>query len=363
MVSMRILAIETTCDETAVSIGEALLLQDFNSDWSNYWPNFKILSHKVISQEDLHRVFGGVVPEVASRKHQETLIPLLDVAFREAGLKPEDIDLIAVSSFPGLIGAVLIGVSVAKAIALATGKPLVGVNHLWGHIYAAFLNEPPKFPFLGLVISGGHTNLYLFYDHFKVSLLGRTLDDALGEAYDKVARLLGMGYPGGPLIDRLAKGLSRDPQVELPVAMKGNDLNFSYSGLKTAVARLVRKLGNDLENFRADIAKAFQIAAIEQVISKLATAVKLTGVRRIIVGGGVSANSYLRERLAQISQELNLEVKLPPLKFCLDNASMLIPLAWVQYKLLGSSDLFLEGYPDEEEGLRAMGLSWYSELE
>ena len=351
---MRILCIETTCDETAVSIVE------FQEESSSNWGEFRVLSEKVKSQVELHRVFGGVVPEIASRKHQETLLPLLSLAFQESGISPSEIDLIGVSAFPGLIGAVLIGVSAAKSFALASGKPFVGVNHLWGHIYAAFLQREPQFPLMGLVISGGHTNLYLFEGHLKVKLLGRTLDDALGEAFDKVARLLGLGYPGGPLIDKLAKEVPRTEETSLkfPIAMRGgDDLNFSYSGLKTAVNRLIKKLSpEELERRKPEIAKAFQEAAIEQVIRKLKLAIKLTGVKRVVVGGGVSANSLLREKLKELSERRGVEVHLPPLRHCVDNATMLAPLCYVQYKLLGPSSDYLEGYPSEEEGLKAIGL-------
>ncbi len=346
---MLILAIETTCDETAVALAEVE-----ESDKVSGVPKFKLLANEIVSQAELHRVFGGIVPEVASRKHQETMLPLLITALSKLGRELEP-DLIAVSLYPGLIGAILIGVATAKALAVAWSKPFVGVNHLWAHLYACFLEHQPRFPFIGLVLSGGHTNMYLFEDHFKVRLLGRTLDDAIGEAFDKAARLLRLDYPGGPLIDKLAR--EGEPKYRLPLAMSGADeLDFSYSGLKTALSRLVARLRAEgrLSGELPNLASSFQVAAIEQVINKIKLAVKLTGVRTLILGGGVVANTYLRERLSELQAKLQLELLIPPKELCIDNAAMLIPLAYYQYKLFGPTPLKSEAYPSEEAGLRAI---------
>ena len=346
---MLMLLIETTCDETAVALAEVM------EHVGDSWPEFRTLSSKVVSQVELHRVFGGIVPEVASRRHQETLLPLLDLAFEEAGVKERTPELVGVSLFPGLIGAVLVGVAAAKSLSVAWDVPFIGTDHLLGHIYSVFLSSPPSFPFIGLVISGGHTNMYLFEDHFRFSILGRTLDDAVGEAFDKAARLMGLGYPGGPIIDRLAS--RGEPIYELPVAMKGKEeLNFSYSGLKTALIRLLNKLGFQGKHDPriGDVAASFQVAALEQVIDKIRTAVKLTGVRRVVVGGGVAANSYLRRRLKELEANMGLEVRVSPKALCGDNALMLAPVVYAQYKTVGPTPIFIDAFPSEEMGLRAI---------
>ena len=343
-----ILGIETSCDETAAAVVE-------DGRW--------VRSNVVASQHDLHGKYGGVVPEIASRAHLERLTPVIAEALDRAGAGFADVDAVAVGNRPGLIGSLLVGVSAAKAIAWAAGKPLVGVDHIQAHLHAASLIEPdapddrqsaiadPCYPALGLVVSGGHTSLYEIDAPTDMTLLGRTIDDAVGEAYDKAAVILGIDYPGGPNLDRLA-GRGDPSACDLPRSMLGPEsLDFSFSGLKTALLYTVRgqpvgrgqratfeRSADDLTpQRRADLAAAFQGAAVDCLILKLERAIgQLTdrgaAPRRVVIGGGVSANSLLRRRAAEMGERRGLPVHIPPPAYCLDNAAMIAGLAFERFQ-------------------------------
>ena len=305
----RILAIETSCDDTCAAVLEGP----------------RVLSNVISSQAELHARFGGIVPEVASRRHLELINPVVDTALDDAGCTLEGIDAIAVTVKPGLIGALLVGVNSAKALAAATGKPLIPVNHLQGHIAAAFLEpDPLEPPFIALIASGGHTLLAEVRDHGSYRIAGQTLDDAAGEALDKAARLLGLGYPGGPAIQREAE--TGDPQaVPLPIAMShGGGLDFSFSGLKTALVYAVEELDPDqVRERRADLAASFQSAVVGQLIAKLKRALDGGEWGAVALGGGVAANALLRERAAQLCDERGVRLKLVASELCTDNAAMI----------------------------------------
>jgi len=306
---INILALETSCDETSAAVV---------ADGS------KVLSNIISSQIDVHRKFGGVVPEVASRKHLELINQVVEEALVVAGLGLKDLTAVAVTYGPGLVGALLVGVSAAKAIAYGLDLPLVGVNHLEGHIYANFLCEPDlAFPLLCLVVSGGHTDLIYIAGHGDCRVIGRTRDDAAGEAFDKVARVIGLGYPGGPLIDQLAK--EGNPEaISLPRAyLEEGSLDFSFSGLKSAVIYTLQraaKQGDEISN--ADLAASFQQAIIDVLVDKTFTAAKDMGVSTILLAGGVAANSALRLAITQRAAEKNYRVVIPPPVLCTDNAAM-----------------------------------------
>ena len=307
---MITLGIETSCDETAVAIVEDRLA---------------VRANLIARQEHLHERYGGVVPEVAARAHVESLNPLLDQALRQAGVAFGDLDGVAVTAGPGLVGALLVGMAAAKAVSLATGIPLIGVNHLEGHIWANFLAhgavEPP---YVALVVSGGHTMLVHIPELHRHEILGQTLDDAAGEAFDKVARLLGLGFPGGPALDALA--VDGDPAaVRFPRSMADSgDLDFSMSGLKTAVLRYLRgeqAAGRDVS--LPDVAASFQEAIVDVQVSKTIAAATQLGVETVLLGGGVVANTRLRERMADAGSYARLRVLSPPLDLCTDNAAMI----------------------------------------
>jgi tRNA N6-adenosine threonylcarbamoyltransferase len=304
-----ILAIETSCDDTCAAVVEGP----------------QIHSNVISSQAAAHASFGGVVPEVASRHHLELVTPVVKVALAEADLSLDEIEAVAVTTGPGLIGALLVGVSTAKAIAAPRRLPLVPVDHLQGHVAANFLEpEPLEPPFICLVASGGHTLLAAVRDRTGHEVIGQTLDDAAGEAFDKVARLLGLGYPGGPALQRLAE--DGDPEAfELPVAMaRDPGLDFSFSGLKTALVYLCRDLGEDgVEERRADLAASFQAAAVGQLVAKLKRALKKGEWDAVALGGGVAANGSLREAVAALCEEQGVRLKLVPLQLCTDNAAMI----------------------------------------
>jgi N6-L-threonylcarbamoyladenine synthase len=304
------LGIETSCDETAVAIVEDL---------------FEVRSNLIARQEHLHERYGGVVPEVAARAHVEALNPLLDQALREAGVGFGSLDGVAVTVGPGLVGALLVGMAAAKAVSLATGAPLIGVNHLEGHIWANFIaHGKPEPPYVALVVSGGHTMLVHMTDVHRHELLGQTLDDAAGEAFDKVARLLGLGFPGGPALDALAADGNPDA-IRFPRAMADSgDLDFSMSGLKTAVLRYLRaEQAAGREVSLPDVAASFQEAIVDVQVSKTVAAAKDRGVDTVLLGGGVVANTRLRERMAEMATREGLRVLYPPLDLCTDNAAMI----------------------------------------
>src|SRR4051812_21421259 len=348
---MRILGIESTCDETGASIVD---------------DGTKVRSNIVATQIDLHAKYRGVVPEIASRAHIENILPVLRESLAAAACTLADIDAIAVAHRPGLIGSLLIGVTAAKSLAWSLGKPLIGVDHVHAHLYSVMLenrsekreassekNSAPSFPAIGLVCSGGHTALYHLKDWLNVQLIGSTIDDAVGEAYDKVAALLGLGYPGGPILDRLAQ--SGDPRaIQFPRSLMARDsLDFSFSGLKTAVLYNVHGVPTKdhkpptttppkLSDQRlADIAASFQAACIDVLVRKIKRAIHQTDAKSVIVGGGVSANRGLRAALANFP----LPVFFPPLAYCTDNAAMSAGLAHLYLTAHQTSPLDLDAIP------------------
>lgn len=309
---MRILAIETSCDDT----GAAVILN-----------GRKILSNVVSSQISVHQKYGGVVPELASRKHIESIVPIVVEALEKARVTLKEIDGIAVTQGPGLVGSLLIGLSFAKSIAFARGLSFIGVNHIEAHLSAIFLEEkPPRFPFIGLVVSGGHTSLFRMDGFGKYRRLGQTRDDAAGEAFDKVAKLLGLGYPGGPIIDELSRaGNPKAVRFPRPVLSK-NSLDFSFSGLKTAVVNFVKAHPEPPEGYSEglikDIVSSFQEAVVEVLVKKSVQAALNEGLKRIVLSGGVAANQRLRQKIKEDSIKQKLKVYLPSPSFCTDNAAM-----------------------------------------
>lgn len=303
---MKVLGIETSCDETSAAVVEE---------------GKQILSSIVASQVDLHARFGGIVPEIASRKHVELISPVIQEALDSSNLDFRSIDAVAVTNRPGLVGALLVGVSAAKTLSAALEIPLVGVHHLEGHIYANLLVNPDfAFPFICLVVSGGHTDLILVKDHGDYEILGRTRDDAAGEAYDKSARVLGLGYPGGPIMDKLAQK-GNPKAVRFPRAYMGDTLDFSFSGLKTAVIRFFREEGG--KHPIEDIAAGFQAAVVDMLMNTALAAIDRTGIRRIALAGGVAANSGLKARAHELAAERGLDLSYPPPELCTDNAAMI----------------------------------------
>lgn len=328
----NILAVETSCDETAVAIVRE---------------GREVLANLVASQVETHARFGGVVPEIASRQHLLTLSPLVRRAMAEAGLVWDDIAALAVTQGPGLVGALLIGVATAKAMAYALGKPLIAVNHLAGHIYANMLGEKRvQFPLLCLVVSGGHTDLIYMERDLHFQLLGQSRDDAAGEAYDKVARVLGLGYPGGPALDNLAQ--TGRPAVDFPrVMLEEDSLDFSFSGLKTAVINHVHNRRQSKKEVNlADVAASFQQAVVDVLVAKTDQAAERCRPATILLAGGVAANSRLRQQMARLAQKHQLPLAVPPLEFCTDNAAMIAAAAWQQYKLSITAGLDLNAVPD-----------------
>ncbi len=314
---MKILGIETSCDETSAAVVEN---------------GRDVLSNIIRSQIDIHTRYGGVVPEIASRNHVEDLPYIIDEALEKAGLTLNDIDAIAVTNGPGLVGALLIGVSQAKAMALALDKPLIGVNHIKGHIAANYIEYPDlEPPFLSLIVSGGHTHLVLVKDYDEFEVLGKTLDDAAGEAFDKIARVIGLGYPGGPKIDKAAKEGNPEAYDFPRVYLDKDSLDFSFSGLKSAVInRLNTERQKNIEIVPEDVAASFQAAVVEVLVEKAIKAAKQSGTGKIVLAGGVSANSELRERLKQRGEEEGLEIFVPSLEYCTDNAAMIASMAYFQ---------------------------------
>ena len=308
-----ILAIETSCDDTCA----AVVTRDG-----------EIRSNVVASQGLLHERYGGVVPEIASRRHLELIDAVVDDALERAGASLGDASVVAVTRGPGLIGALLVGVSTAKALAAARGLPLAPVDHLAGHVLASTLGEGPiEPPFLCLVASGGHTFIARVDEPPAYEVLGQTLDDAAGEAFDKGARLLGLGYPGGPEVDRLAR--EGDPEAfAFPLSLPGDGLDFSFSGLKTALLYRVRDLGEEAAAARrADIAASYQRAVVGALVERLRQAVERESVERVAIGGGVAANSELRRRVEELASELGVDLWVPPMELCTDNAAMIAAVA------------------------------------
>jgi tRNA N6-adenosine threonylcarbamoyltransferase len=305
------LAIETSCDETSVA-----LVADGR----------RVLSNVVHSQVGLHAEFGGVVPELAARDHLERLPHLLDLALEGARAKPADVELLAVTRGPGLAGCLLVGVGVAEGLSAAWSRPLTGVNHLWGHIYAAMLTRRDlKPPLLGLVVSGAHSDLVLMPEHGRFEVIGRTRDDAAGEAFDKAARMLGLGYPGGPALDRLARTGHAEQQPLPRPSLPG--LEYSFSGLKTALLYRLRALGEAAgPEVRADLAASFEQSVVESLLEKLDAALTRSGCSEVVVCGGVAANTLLRRRAAEVVGD-RARLTMPPLDLCTDNAAMIAAAA------------------------------------
>ncbi len=326
--STLILGIETSCDETAA----ALVLG--GSD---------VVSNVVSTQVDLHSDFGGVVPEIASRAHLEVLNPVIARAIVEAGVDEERIDAVACTVGPGLIGALLVGVSAAKSLALAWDVPFVGVNHMEAHLYAASLEDPTlEFPLMVLLVSGGHTMLVEMQDHGRYRLVGQTIDDAAGEAFDKVARFLDLGYPGGPAIDRAA--LDGDPEaIRFPRAIMDEGYDFSFSGLKTAVMNYVRK-HPDVSS--QDVAASFQAAVVDVLVTKAERAATEFGSTGIVLGGGVAANSLLREQLLDACDRHGIQGFLPSRSMCTDNAAMIAAAGWYRLRSDGPTPLDVGATPN-----------------
>ena len=317
---MKLLGIETSCDESAAAVVE---------------DGRRILSNVVASQVSVHARYGGVVPEVASRRHLESLLPVIEEALSEAGCGWSELAAVAVTVGPGLSGSLLVGLNTAKAISFARDLPLVAVSHLEAHIYANWLEAddagvaPPRFPLLALIVSGGHSDLLVMEDHGRYRLLGRTRDDAAGEAFDKVARLLGLGFPGGPAIEQASEGVPVERRFwqRLPHAVLRGTYDFSFSGLKTAVLRLTREYGDDLP--RSEIAAAFQSAVVETLVAKAVRAAREERVTGIVVSGGVAANRLLRETLAKRAP---VPVRLPPPALCTDNAAMVAACGYFRFR-------------------------------
>ena len=315
MKDVLILAIESSCDETSMSIVK----------------NGKdVLSMVVNTQISTHEKFGGVVPEIASRMHTENITLVLDETLKKANVSIDDISAIAVTYGPGLMGSLLVGVEAAKTIAYVYKKPLIAVNHMAGHIYANNIENTMEFPILALVVSGGHTDLVYMEDDYKFEVLGSTLDDAIGETYDKVARVLDLKYPGGPNVEKLAA--QGHPTYKLPIPMNDNYINMSFSGLKSSIINLVH---NETQRGKIinkeDLASSFQTVAIDELIRKLSLALKKVNVNQVIIAGGVSANQYLRKEVAKLLENTNIKLLVPSMIYCTDNGAMIGAAAYPLY--------------------------------
>lgn len=334
---LRVLGIESSCDETATAVIYGR----------------HILSNIISSQVDLHRRYGGVVPEVASRAHLEAILPVLDDALKKAACRLEDLDLIAVTYGPGLVGALLVGLSAAKGLALVTEKPLVGVHHLAGHIAANYLATPDlEPPFLCLVVSGAHSHIVRVDAYNRFTVLARTRDDAAGEAFDKIARAIGLGYPGGPLIDQAARG-GRPDALYLPRSTFEDSLDFSFSGVKTAALNQLNRLqrgtkkGESWQDLLplADFAASFQQAIVDVLVDHTMRALEQTGLKRLVLAGGVAANSCLRRSIQEASEQAGVALSLPPPILCTDNAAMIAMAGALSYQCGRVDDLSLDAVP------------------
>lgn len=315
MKDVNILAIESSCDETSISIIRN---------------GCEEIATTILTQMDTHAKYGGVVPEIASRMHSENITMVLEDVFSKTNLTMDDIDAIAVTYAPGLLGSLLVGLEFAKTLCLVYKKPLIKVHHIAGHIYANNLVEKMEFPLLALIVSGGHTELVLMEDDYKFKVLGKTLDDAIGEVYDKVARVLDLPYPGGPNIEKYA--LEGNPSYNLPIPMNNDELEFSYSGLKSAVINLAHnesQRGNEIRKY--DLACSFQTVAVDELVRKTRLAIEKTNSKRLIIAGGVSANKYLRKEMEKLAEEENIKLTVPPIKYCTDNAAMIGCAAYPLY--------------------------------
>ena len=325
------LGIETSCDETSIAVTAE---------------GREVLSDIISSQIAVHTKFGGVVPEIASRHHLQNINGVLDQALSEAGVSLADVDLIGVTNGPGLIGAVVIGVATAKALSLAAGIPLVGVNHMHGHVSASYLQYPElEPPFLALIVSGGHTNIVEVTDYNRCTVLGGTRDDAVGEAYDKVARVVGLGYPGGPKVDRAAKDGDPEAIRFKRVYLENGSLDFSFSGLKTQVLNYInreRMAGREVNV--ADLSASFQQAMLDVLVDKTMLAAEQTRADRLVTAGGVAANSRLRKMLAEACGARGIRLYMPEPVLCTDNGAMIAAAAYYKYRMQGPDDLSLDAY-------------------
>ena len=313
--NMYILGIESSCDETSASIVKN---------------GTEEIATVVASQIDVHKDFGGVVPEIASRHHVKNITIVLEECLKKANMKMKDIDGIAITYGPGLIGSLLVGLEAAKTLAFVNGKPLIPVHHIAGHIYANSLVNELKFPLLALVVSGGHTEIIEMPKHYEFNKIGGTLDDAIGECYDKVARVIGLEYPGGPKVDKLsAEGKH---SYKLPIPLQDDSYNFSFSGLKSAVINLAHheeQIGRKIN--QADLACSFQEVAVESVVNKMRKAIIEKNAKSVIVAGGVAANKGLRSAMEKLAKELDVELSIPPMKYCTDNAAMIAAAGYYAY--------------------------------
>ena len=316
---MLILGIDTSCDDTSASVVE---------------DGIRIISNIISSQTEIHKKYGGIVPELASRRHIEMIWPVVDEALKTAGVGFEDLSGIAVCHGPGLIGSLLIGCSFAKAVGYSRGIPVIAVNHLEGHMFSSFLEQPvPAFPFIALIVSGGHTCLYRVDGFGQYRELGRTRDDAAGEAYDKVSKLLGLGYPGGPLIDRLAND-GNPGSIDFPRAYLPETFDFSFSGLKTAVLNYVKEQrAKSIEHSVHDVAASFQAAVVDVLVRKTEWAIRKERIKSITLSGGVAANSELRRRMKKMGDEKDLSVFIPSVSLCTDNAAMIAAAGYHHLRL------------------------------
>ena len=327
-----ILGIESSCDETSCSI-----VKNGRVD----------IGTSISTQISIHKNYGGVVPEIASREHVKNITFVIEECLEKAQMKIEDIDAIAITYGPGLIGSLLIGLEAAKTLSFIYNKPLIPVHHIAGHIYANSLEKEMKFPLLALVVSGGHTELVLMKDHYKFEKLGGTLDDAIGECYDKVARVLGLEYPGGPKVDKLAH--MGKPTYKLPIPMNDDSYNFSFSGLKSAVINLNHNLEQRNEQLnKEDLATSFQNVAITEIINKTRKAIKEENIKTLIVAGGVAANQGLREEVTKLGKELGVDVTIPSMKYCTDNATMIAAAGYYAYKDGRIADLTLNSKSNDK---------------
>ncbi len=325
MKDMYILGIESSCDETSASIV-------LNGE--------KEISTVISSQIDIHKNYGGVVPEIASRQHVKNITIVLEECLKKANMTMEEIDAIAITYGPGLIGSLLIGLEAAKTLSFIYNKPLIPVHHIAGHIYANSLVKKMEFPLLAVVVSGGHTELIEMPKHYQFNKLGGTLDDAIGECYDKVARIIGLEYPGGPKLDNLAK--MGKITYKLPIPLKDDSYNFSFSGLKSAVINLVHnetQKGNMIN--KENLAASFQKVAIESITSKVKTAITSRNIKTVIIAGGVAANQGLREAMTNLANEQNINLSIPPMKYCTDNATMIAAAGYYAYLDGRTADLTL----------------------
>ncbi len=325
MKDMYILGIESSCDETSASIVKN---------------GTEEIATVISSQIDIHKDYGGVVPEIASRHHVKNITIVLEECLEKANMTMDQIDAIAITYGPGLIGSLLIGLEAAKTLSFIYNKPLIPVHHIAGHIYANSLVKEFTFPLLAIVVSGGHTEIIKMTDHYRFEKLGGTLDDAIGECYDKVARVIGLEYPGGPKIDKLSQ--EGEDTYKLPIPLQDNSYNFSFSGLKSAVINLVHnETQRNQEIRKADLAKSFQKVAVESIVMKVKKAIEENNIKNVIVAGGVAANQGLRTEITKLCDELKVDLSIPPIKYCTDNATMIAAAGYYAYKNGRIADLSL----------------------